>query len=158
MVAAGDGSQGPGAKSSGAPKEHDVLSARPSPSEPGLASESAAGMMEGGREREKWERENDEEAPPWKQGGLELKGSALSKGGGSRGLGRAAAVAPNHLPRHVWWMVVVGRSGSPPPVCMAAPFAEVWGSCQNQSKCCVENLFFYFFFFFPQRHLALIAL
>lgn len=44
MVAGGDGSQGPGARSSGEPKEHDVLSARPSPSEPGLASESEGKM------------------------------------------------------------------------------------------------------------------
>lgn len=40
MEAGGDGSQGPGVRSSGDPKEQDVLSARPSPSEPGLASES----------------------------------------------------------------------------------------------------------------------
>lgn len=41
MEKAGEASQGPGASSAGEPKEHDVLSARPSPSEPGLASESA---------------------------------------------------------------------------------------------------------------------
>lgn len=40
MEAGGDGSQAPGVRSSGDPKEQDVLSARPSPSEPGLASES----------------------------------------------------------------------------------------------------------------------
>lgn len=40
MEAEGDGSQAAGASSAGEPKEHDVLSARPSPSEPGLASES----------------------------------------------------------------------------------------------------------------------
>lgn len=40
MEAGGDVSQGPGVSSSGDPKEQDVLSARPSPSEPGLASES----------------------------------------------------------------------------------------------------------------------
>lgn len=40
MEAGGDGSQGPGARSSGDPNEQEVLSARPSPSEPGLASES----------------------------------------------------------------------------------------------------------------------
>lgn len=40
MEAGGDGSHGPGVRSSGDPKEQDVLSARPSPSEPGLASES----------------------------------------------------------------------------------------------------------------------
>lgn len=46
MEAGGDGSQGAGASSSGEPKEHDVLSARPSPSEPGLASESEGKMRE----------------------------------------------------------------------------------------------------------------
>lgn len=40
MEAGGEGSQGPGARSSGDPNEQEVLSARPSPSEPGLASES----------------------------------------------------------------------------------------------------------------------
>lgn len=63
MVAAGDGSQGPGARSSGAPKEHDVLSARPSPSEPGLASESAGGE-ESERERGR-EHETDVETSGW---------------------------------------------------------------------------------------------
>lgn len=46
MEAGGDGSQGPGARSAGEPKEHEVLSARPSPSEPGLASESGGKMEE----------------------------------------------------------------------------------------------------------------
>ena len=36
------GSQAAGARSVGEPKEQEVLSARPSPSEPGLASESVA--------------------------------------------------------------------------------------------------------------------
>jgi len=44
MLVVGDASQGPGARSAGEPKEHDVLSARPSPSEPGLASESGGEM------------------------------------------------------------------------------------------------------------------
>lgn len=44
MEDVGDGSQGPGARSSGEPKEQDVLSGRPSPSEPGLASESEVEM------------------------------------------------------------------------------------------------------------------
>lgn len=44
MEAGGEASQGPGASSAGEPKEHDVLSARPSPSEPGLASESGGKM------------------------------------------------------------------------------------------------------------------
>lgn len=48
MEAGGDGSQGPEVRSSGDPKEQDVLSARPSPSEPGLASESE-GEKGGGR-------------------------------------------------------------------------------------------------------------
>lgn len=43
MDAEGEGSQPAGAKSAGEPKEQDVRSARPSPSEPGLASESAEG-------------------------------------------------------------------------------------------------------------------
>jgi len=46
MEAGGDASQAAaawGAKSAGEPKEHDVLSAKPSPSEPGLASESGGG-------------------------------------------------------------------------------------------------------------------
>ena len=51
MEAGGDGSQGPGARSAGEPKEHDVLSARPSPSEPGLASESEGKMNEMMREQ-----------------------------------------------------------------------------------------------------------
>lgn len=44
MEVGGDGSQGPGARSAGEPKEHDVRSASPSPSEPGLASESERKM------------------------------------------------------------------------------------------------------------------
>lgn len=45
MEAGGDGSPAPGARSAGEPNEQDVLSARPSPSEPGLASESKRKMM-----------------------------------------------------------------------------------------------------------------
>ncbi|TNN35589.1 hypothetical protein EYF80_054250 [Liparis tanakae] len=36
---------GTGARSAGEPKEHEVLSARPSPSEPGLASESGVSAL-----------------------------------------------------------------------------------------------------------------
>lgn len=82
MVAGGDGSQGPGARSSGVPKEHDVLSARPSPSEPGLASESA------GRSEQ-----SDEEVPP--PNGLELN---AFRAGNLAERRERAAVAPNHLP------------------------------------------------------------
>lgn len=68
--------------------------------------------------------------------GAGIKRLRAFEGRGAGGLGRDAAVAPNHLPRHVWWWW--SEVGPPsPPVCMAAPFAEVWGSCQNQSKCCV---------------------
>ena len=50
MEAGGEASQATatGAKSAGEPKEHDVLSARPSPSELGLASESGGGERGGG--------------------------------------------------------------------------------------------------------------
>lgn len=48
MEAGADGSQAAGASSPGEPKEHDVLSASPSPSEPGLASESAGEGKTGG--------------------------------------------------------------------------------------------------------------
>lgn len=43
IEAEGEGSQAAGVRSAGEPNEQDVLSARPSPSEPGLASESTPG-------------------------------------------------------------------------------------------------------------------
>lgn len=46
MEEEGEGSQGVGARSEGEPNEQDVLSAKPSLSEPGLASESANGARE----------------------------------------------------------------------------------------------------------------
>lgn len=107
MVAGGDGSQGPGARSSGAPKEHDVLSARPSPSEPGLASESA------GRSEQ-----SDEEVPPRNGGGI--------KRFSRRKLGREAreraAVAPNHLP-----VCSAGREVAPSGCALRGGL----GSCQK---------------------------
>lgn len=99
MEAGGDGSQGPGARSADEPKEHDVLSARPSPSEPGLASESEGGIRKMRRQL-------------WNSG---IKRFKLYAGNLARpeSTARFSRLTPNHLPatagekRLAYWLRLV---------------------------------------------------